>query len=225
MANSIFQKLAVAAAGTVLSLNLMEANPAQAAIITYDFTVDVTSGLLFGNQYRGYFSYDDSAAGPYFLPIFDVSDFYFEFDRRIFTTNDLRYAGCRYGIQYCFPLEITGGEAVLDQSGYPLYLTPRGGQLTSFSFSNVDMFGPSPYSLSFSLFGSSSSGIFYYQLPVDVSAPYDPDYQGNGTVKLSLRQTPTPPPASVPEPGTIFGLIILGLGWLLRKKKVSSQST
>ncbi|MBD3884170.1 hypothetical protein IFO70_20695 [Phormidium tenue FACHB-886] len=36
------------------------ASPVQAAIVTYNFTVNVTEGALAGQSYRGTFSYDDS---------------------------------------------------------------------------------------------------------------------------------------------------------------------
>lgn len=57
---SIHQKLAVATAAAALSYAVIDAKPVQAATITYDFTVDVTSGPLTGNQSSGFFSYDDS---------------------------------------------------------------------------------------------------------------------------------------------------------------------
>lgn len=61
----IYQKLAVATAGAALGLVVSEATPTQAATITYDFTLTLTSGVgalqsSVGNQYSGFFSYDDS---------------------------------------------------------------------------------------------------------------------------------------------------------------------
>lgn len=61
MADNFLGKLAVATAGAALSLAVMGAQPAGAATITYDFTVGVTSGPLTGNQYSGFFSYDDAS--------------------------------------------------------------------------------------------------------------------------------------------------------------------
>ena len=57
------QKLAFVTAGVVVSFTAIEANPVKpvlAATVTYDFTVDVTSGSLAGTQGFGFFSYDDS---------------------------------------------------------------------------------------------------------------------------------------------------------------------
>ncbi len=34
--------------------------PVQSAIITYDFVVDIDSGLLLGNSYSGFFRYDNN---------------------------------------------------------------------------------------------------------------------------------------------------------------------
>ena len=60
MANNIFTKLAVATTSAALSFVAIEANPVQAATITYDFDVNITSGPLGDNIYEGFFSYDDS---------------------------------------------------------------------------------------------------------------------------------------------------------------------
>ena len=131
MANSIYQKLALATAGTVLSLAVMETYSANAATITYDFTVNITDGPLLGNQYSGFFSYDDTSpsatrlpadyTSPSFVsplvPVFDVTEFNFDFAGKTYTKSDLEYDGCRHGIQYCYPLAPSGVEAVLDPSG------------------------------------------------------------------------------------------------------------
>lgn len=55
MTNNIFQKLTLAAIGTALSLTVLEAHPAKAAIITYDFNVNLS-----GETGSGSFSYDPS---------------------------------------------------------------------------------------------------------------------------------------------------------------------
>ena len=219
MANSIYQKLGFAIAGTVLSLGVMEALSVQAATITYDFNVNITSGPLLGNQYSGFFSYDDTSPSPTapVVPVFDVTEFNFEFAGKTYTKSDLRYGGCRAGLQYCYPLEFSGAEAVLDPSGFPRYFIPRGGELVSFAFSTFNPFGP-PYPGFFSLMGGMRGLSFIYQLPFN---PEPPTPIGSGSGTVSRRPTTPPPPTSVPEPGTVFGLSMLGFGWLLRKKKVS----
>lgn len=90
MNNSIFQKLAVAIAGATLSLTVIEAHPAQAEIITYDFNVDVTSGLLSGQEGVGSFTYDTSLP-PVIGSIrnFPVTDFNFSFLNKTYTLRDI----------------------------------------------------------------------------------------------------------------------------------------
>ncbi|NEQ83435.1 MAG: PEP-CTERM sorting domain-containing protein, partial [Moorea sp. SIO2I5] len=39
---------------------------------------------------------------------------------------------------------------------------------------------------------------------------------------VGFRRVENEPPASVPEPGTVIGLTLLGLGWLSQKKIASS---
>lgn len=57
---NIYKNLTVATVGLTVSFTALEAHCVQAATITYDFTVEVTSGLLAGEIYKGFFSYDDS---------------------------------------------------------------------------------------------------------------------------------------------------------------------
>lgn len=90
MTNNILQKLAVVIAGATLSLTVIEAHPAHAEIITYDFNVDVTSGLLSGQEGIGSFTYDTSL--PEFIgPIqnFPVTNFNFSFLNKTYTLGDI----------------------------------------------------------------------------------------------------------------------------------------
>jgi len=214
MANSIYQKLALATAGTVLSLAVMETASVQAATITYDFNVNITSGPLLGNQYSGFFSYDNTAPAPVLQPFFDVTEFNFEFANRTYTRSDL-VLDCRV-FPGCLPLQFSGGELVTDPSGR-LVLIPGGSELARVAFSTFNPFGP-PFPGFFTLIGSGSAFSFNYQLPFN---PGEPTTIGNGSGTVSLRTTP---PTAVPEPSTIFGLSMLGFGWLLRKKKASSHA-
>lgn len=220
MANSIYQKLALATAGTVLSLTAINTSSVQAAIITYDFTVNITSGSLLGNQYNGFFSYDDaspSGAGNLLLPFFYITEFNFDFPQRTNTPSQLFIDGRVF--PNSLPLRFKGGTIVTDSSGQ-IVLIPRGGELQNFGFSTFNPFRP-PFSGFFTLIGSSTGLFFAYQLPFNPDEPFRIGF-GSGTV--SQRPTPTPPPTSVPEPGTVFGLSMLGFGWLLRKKKVFSHT-
>jgi hypothetical protein len=211
----IYQKLAVATAGAALSLVVSEATPTQAATITYDFTVNVTGGSLSGNQYSGFFSYDDTStsdASRRWLPYFNVTQFNFEFANQTYTQNDLR-VDCR-NIQACYPLQITGGEFVTQPSGLPV-LTPRGGNLDRIQFGNVSFMGfPSSTSQPlFQFFADATSSFFAYELPGDQGPNL-----GSGDVTYGLRAEP------VPEPNTVFGIGVLSFfGWFLKKKKASSK--
>jgi len=57
---NIFQKLSFVVTTTVLSLSVINANPINAASITYDFEVNVSTGSLLGDTYSGSFEFDDS---------------------------------------------------------------------------------------------------------------------------------------------------------------------
>jgi hypothetical protein len=60
MTRNIIESSTLAIADESLSLSNSEANSTQAATITYDFTVDVTTGSLAGQRLEGFFSYDCS---------------------------------------------------------------------------------------------------------------------------------------------------------------------
>ncbi|MBD2040008.1 PEP-CTERM sorting domain-containing protein [Microcoleus sp. FACHB-672] len=226
MFTNLYQKLAIATAGTALSLFALEVTPAEAAIITYDFTVDITSGHLSGNQYNGFFSYDDtatSAAGEPLEPYFDVTEFNFDFantafqqqgQNRTYTKSDVRYDG--RSLPYSLPLEFDGGEVVEDEFGN-IQLTPRGGELVRFAFSTFDAFNYENQDGWWSMFANrqGSSSFNYYFGWDDLLG--DPGLSGAGNVSYALR--------SVPEPNTVFALGLLGAGWLLKRKNFSSRSS
>ncbi|WP_017720151.1 PEP-CTERM sorting domain-containing protein [Kamptonema formosum] len=223
MADSFLGKLAVATAGAALSLAVMGAQPAGAATITYDFSVGVTSGPLTGNQYSGFFRYDDattSRAGELILPYFEISDFYFDFvntsfqnafQSKTYTRRDL-FIDLR-AFPYSLPLYISGGEIIQDPSG-DIDLIPRGGHFNSFGFSTFNRFDRGEAGW----WHLATYGGFNYKFGWDYSSGPDPGLSGSGTVTYWLRETPT---SRVPEPGTAFGLGVLGAGWLLRKKRAS----
>lgn len=74
----------------------MEANPAEAAVFTYDFTVDITSGVLVGNQYSGSFSYDDSSPRTSFGG-YRPLNFSFDFFGKTYTEVNLIVDAGGYG--------------------------------------------------------------------------------------------------------------------------------
>jgi hypothetical protein len=95
MVTSILQRLAVATAGTVLSLTVLQ-SPTLAAFITYDFTLTIFSDPFQGNQYEGFFRYDDAALTPAFTgTLFNqITEFEFNFLNSVgapttYATDDL----------------------------------------------------------------------------------------------------------------------------------------
>jgi hypothetical protein len=60
MINCGFTKVAAATASVVMSVAVLDAKPAQAALLTYDFTVNLDRGPLSGQSFWGEFSYDDA---------------------------------------------------------------------------------------------------------------------------------------------------------------------
>lgn len=91
MRNNIIQKLSIAAVSTTLSCGLLEANPAQAALITYNFEV-------FEIDSRGSFRYDDTTGNTsivqnFFGTVFEltsypVADIEFLFNDQTYTEAD-----------------------------------------------------------------------------------------------------------------------------------------
>lgn len=184
------QKLAFATAGVVLSCAAMEANfmkPALAATITYDFTVDVTSGSLAGIQGSGFFSYDDSTLKGIGLETLRANgglDISFEFSGKTYNeTDDINFPN--------FPMVQFQDSSLLGLS----FLAEEPG----FAF-QIGTPNPAP-----DVFGGDE---FIYGVR--------PDIDGEGVVSYSSRP--------VPEPSTLSGLAVIGLGLLLRKKLSSSAS-
>lgn len=57
---NLISKLSIAFAAVALNNAVLTTSPAQASVVTYDFTVNVTQGPLAGQSYSGTFRYDDS---------------------------------------------------------------------------------------------------------------------------------------------------------------------
>lgn len=183
------QKLAVAAAGTALSLAAMEAtsvHPALAATITYDFTLNVTSGSLAGIQGSGFFSYDDSTlTGIGLETLGDSEELSISFDflgKAYNETDDTDFPD--------FPLVQFQDSSLLGLS----FFTAKNDE---FRF-QIENSAPNP-----DVLGGNE---FTFSSPRDI--------EGSGVVNYSLRP--------VPEPGTVSGVVLLGLGGLLLKR-LSSQ--
>lgn len=197
----IYQKLAAATAGAALSLVVSKATPTQAATITYDFTLTLTSGVgalqsSVGNQYSGFFSYDDS-------------QIYF---------SDPRFGGFGY-TTYPTDFSLNFNNINYTEGNLLPYMRGRGGTFLefndsgdSFQLGNFWLVARNPETPGgFNL--SIVPGSFLYT---------GNDGQGSGTMTYELSTEPVPEP--VPEPDTVLGIGVLSFfGWFLKKKKVSSK--
>lgn len=206
--------LNVAVAG--LSLAAIKTEPAAAATITYDFLVETERG-----DYKGYFSYDDTAPSPAGVqPYYAITNFSFDFidtnyqnlyAPKTYTESDLEYDGRIW--PRSLPLTITNGEVIIDPENTGIYSIPRGGTLERFGFSTFYAFDFEGEKNGWWTLGNSG---FYYMMGWDRTTGPNPNLGGSGIVSYWLR-----PSTSVPEPSTILGLSLVGLGWLFSKKKTS----
>ncbi|MCH2248005.1 MAG: PEP-CTERM sorting domain-containing protein, partial [Crocosphaera sp.] len=57
---NLFHKFSWITASTVLGLAVISASAVNAASITYDFEVNIDSGVLDGQSYTGFLTFDDS---------------------------------------------------------------------------------------------------------------------------------------------------------------------
>ncbi len=199
MMNNNFKTIASAGVGLGLSLVLTDANPAQAAIITYDFSVDIKEGLLTGNTYTGFFSYDDESQPVgfgYGSEEFFLTDFEFNFNGREYTLNDPSVA--TGGLQAVRrPFFVSGN---FNPAIKPTLVV---GTETDGAFGSRDWF-----------FGSSvfAPGQNEFQYRQDSPNAY------RGDVTYVSRV-----PVAVPEPEGGVALTLVGLGMFLTTKKIASQ--
>ena len=186
MAKNILNKLAVATAGLALSLAAIEeaqfAFPAQAAILTYDFSATGVDDPTF--NFSGFFSFDDSS-------------------------------GTKNGTTELFALSAYSDNLILN----PFNQYYQSFQAKKDNGSFVGLVGQALPQLSGSVVLSYNMQKGFY-FGRGAFPPPNPNVR-NFNVTYSLRETPT----SIPEPSPVAGMSILGLGWLLRKKIASSQST
>ena len=192
------QKLAVTTAGVALGFTAMKANPADAAIITVDFTItDVTQTagyggppLLIEQPLSGFYSFDD-ASTPVIVPpasinlsLFPLTDFGFSFLGRQFSLADISgYGGTATSL-------FIGGSQVESST-----------ERTNFSIFSISQPGFAEPRFN----GFAQRGSFLYSV--------------DGRPQLSPRI----PPVSVPEPATLGSLCVLGLSSIFLKKKVASK--
>lgn len=159
---NLYQKLAIATVNAALSFTILKANSALAANLTYDFTVDLTSGSLTDQQYSGFVSYDDSTL----------------------TGTGLETLGVRQGMSISFNfLDETYDETSdLDFPSYPL-LEFQDGSFSGLTFLALNESG---FGFQFSTQNLSELGgdLFLYGKV--------PTVDGRGVTKYSLRSVPEP---------------------------------
>ena len=198
MNSNIFTKLTVAIttiATTLVALSfvVIEASPVQAATITYDFDVNITSGLLDENVYEGFFSYDDSTLtgiGREKIGVAEELSIVFEFFGKTYTEADDN------NFSFNFPF-VEFNENRLVGLQYIVNDTPNN--------SIFAMFSDDPD-------GLGGGDRFQY---IDVNSLE----VNEGSVTFYSR----PPSTPIPEPSSVAGLALLGFGWFLRKKVAFSQ--
>jgi hypothetical protein len=221
-----------AAIAGAIALGVAFPSPVEAATITYDFQVNVTSGVYQGQQFSGYFSYDDSLPSPVtgtaMLPRFDVSEFVFNFGGITYRKPDLFYDPTQ-GL-LALPLQITGGAVVTGANGESR-ATAQGGTLRGFGFTTYDRTQGAQ-----DFFVLTSTNNLFYGV---YTTPGDPTSASNGDGTLTYAQRivrPVPDPvdpidpidpinpgtdpaaAAVPEPSTLLGVLgSMGLGWWMKK--------
>jgi hypothetical protein len=186
---NVLQRLALATASAALSLVVLEARSALAAIVTYDFAVDIDSGPLQSRQYNGFFRYQDEAVPPDLTgSLFDViTEFEFNFVNSAgvpttYTADDVFFTGAYFsnGLFEGLNIEAEVNNIFFEFESEPIVLNE-----------------------------------FYY-----VINPLPTDQFGNGSVTYNRREEPA---TSVPEPVASLGLSIMGMSFLVKKRKASSQ--
>lgn len=180
------QNLIIATASVVLTSAVLEATPTHAVVLTYDFTVNITSGSLLGQEFEGFFSYDDSAVEDSQLT--PVLAFSFDFLGNTYTETD--------GVSVVPNFEIES----VDYTGLDLFKVlsnPPSSPISAFSFN------------------PNGSSFYYWDDLYNTGYGLSP-VDSYGSVAYALRSQE--PQQDVPEPSTVAGLALMGIGSLLLKR-------
>lgn len=199
MLKNILCKLAIATAGSALFFVAIEVKAVQSSTVEYNFFVNVNSGVLINNDYRGYFRYDDSTL----------------------IGSGFESVGANQGLK--LNLEFLGKRySDLDQfqdKNIPLTLNlPRldffDGSLLGLIYFVIDG-QVDPQDAGKCIDSCLVFGIEYINFEyLRDNARGETEDRGVGSVIYSRFITPT----SVPEPRNAMGLGLLGLSWLLKKE-------
>lgn len=182
----------------------MEANPVQAAILTSDFIVNITSGSLAGTQASGSLSFDDSTL----------------------TGEELESVGQTDGLSIAFDFlgrsytELNEYDREGEEGDYPL-VSFQDGRLLGLNFLVINpsvgfAFSDNQIDNRFGTIGEAGGTTFVYNTVLEDWPPFE----GQGVVTYSKP---------VPEPSSVLGTVafgIFGTGLLLKrmKKKVANKT-
>lgn len=191
----LLHKLAFVTSGIALSFGMINANSAQAADLTYDFTVQTSSGGTYG----GFFSFDPSAPSttkPFTNFSFDFIDA--SGANKTYTLSDLGLGIAVSPIPTGTPPSATGGFGFINFGSKPIFVFNDGS--TEVFGGAVDELGGNSFSL---------ARVF----------------QGLGQTTIESGTFTSVEPRSVPEPGenAFEALAVLGLGGVLLNKRLAAK--
>ena len=213
------KKLGRTIAGVALGMIAMHGRPADAAVLTYDFDLTVTSAQgadqpTIGQTFAGFFRYDDTTIqGPNtnFGPLFPSpnaiytsypTDFLLNFNGQAYTLADLTPYGRGIG-GTLLQFKATGFTSVGPADPFNSNLAPTGFELVNAVLA-VRTTGGAPYNLEID---------YHPQSPTNGFQNFDPSTgdRSSGTATVALQTT------AVPEPnGTLGLLVVVGLGLLVK---------
>lgn len=192
---SFNQKLAFTSAGIALGFTAINANPSQAATLTTNFTITGTSGALLNQQFSGFYSYDDSTTPAILSPLSTYPPKY------SLTDFSLSILGENYSVAD-FSTGAGYGGSASGLLGSATILAP------------VEQLVPAGYGGPIgSGLGVKSSAFFIEDRFIFSNNEFGQGTRGEGTVSY------TP----VPEPSAFAGLSVVGLSFMLLKKKATPK--
>ena len=189
------QRLALTSVGIGLGLTAINPNPSQAATIATNFTLTGTSGALVNQQFSGFFSYDDSTIPTVISPTSTFPPKYRLTDFRLSILGE-NYTVAEFSTGAGYGGSATGllGGATILAPVEELVPAGYGGPIgTGLGVKSSVSFIENRFDFSNNKFGQITSG--------------------GGQVSY------TP----VPEPSSLAGLSVLGLSFMLFKKKINSK--